>query len=133
MQRRCVLKSPAIISAPGKDEAKAPIGKGLCYTNFIIQPADAGVNTLNEKLLLTKLLSKGIPYLYWLHSLPHDGLEKIETSFAKWLEDLPTLDQFPSKFTQERIEGNEFALQASLLWDDPEFDPFLNARGGRVK
>jgi hypothetical protein len=103
-----------------------PDEKGLCYTRFLLQPlGNTGSAHSIEKDVLRRLLVNGVPYLYWLHTLPEeDGFNKIGSQFAAWLKGIPSLDDFPALFKQSRSAGNDFARRATLLWDDPDFNPF---------
>jgi len=109
-----------------------PDEKGLCYANFMLQ-STSGAGISNEKLLMGKLMRKGVPYMYWLHSEPSGGaLAKVGEVLTAWLKELRTLDEFPETFTSQRND-NDFALHASLLWDDPQFNPFPMTAGADVK
>jgi hypothetical protein len=106
--------------------------KGLCYACFAVQPASQGgsASITEEKKRLLKLLRLGVPYLYWPHQAPpSENWDQIKNRLTAWLKNLKTLDQFPDTFTAERIGGEELATQATLLWDDPQFHPFLSPRG----
>jgi hypothetical protein len=105
-----------------------PDKKGLCYTRFLVQSVGTtGSARSIEKDVLRRLLVNGVPYLYWLHALPEDdGFNKIGTQFTAWLEDVVSLDDFPSHFKEKRSAANDFARRATLLWDDPQFNPFDN-------
>jgi len=109
----------------GKSGKPASDQKGLCYARFAVQPAST-----EEKKCLLKLLHLGVPYLYWLHQAPpSENWDQIKPRLAAWLKYLETLDQFPGTFMKQRIRGEELATQATLLWDDPQFHPFLSPRG----
>lgn len=104
--------------------------RGLCYTRFIVQPTISGNAASSEKLLLLKLLRLGVPYLYWLHQPPPENdWGRIEPLFIDLLKDLAILDKFPEVFTIGRISGIELTSQASLLWDDPQYNPFTKHQG----
>jgi hypothetical protein len=111
-----------------------PADKGLCYTNFVVQPASAdGSGGTAEKKMLVKLLRLGVPYLYWLHVQKPDSCVEVERSFSGWLKELASLDEFPVAFTRERMGENQLATFATLLWDDPQFNPFCMIKGVSVK
>lgn len=113
------------IPAPSAAGGGLPNEKGFCYATFILQaPTSSQAASSHEKQLLRSLIKLGIPYLYWLHSIPPGGdPAAIEKTCKDWLQELRTLDEFPGAFTLQRI-GNAYARQASLLWDDPQFNPF---------
>ncbi|MFO1431258.1 MAG: caspase family protein [Candidatus Competibacteraceae bacterium] len=107
--------------------------RGLCYACFAVQPASQGgsANITEEKKRLLKLLRLGAPYLYWPHQAPpcENWDQIIEDQLTAWLKNLKTLDQFPDTFTEGRAYEKDIATQATLLWDDPQFHPFLSPRG----
>jgi hypothetical protein len=102
-----------------------PNEKGFCYATFVLGPPNsAQAGSSHEKQLLRNLMKLGIPFVYWLHSIPPGGDPAvIEKTCKDWLQQLKTLDEFPGAFTLHRI-GSAYARQASLLWDDPQFNPF---------
>lgn len=102
-----------------------PRNQGLCFTSFVLTPADEASVTYNdEKRIMARLLRYGAPYLYWPHRLPAGADEKtIKKNLKKMLKLLPTLAAFPGLLMRERNRGNEFASHATLLWDDPQFSP----------
>ncbi len=123
-----------LVPVPSTEEGAddpLPKEKGICYLNSIVQPASRGESgSAAEKLILQQLLSRGVPYLLWMHSLSEsDGWKQVETSFTAWLRELASLDQFPAAVAQRRFGGSRLASQATLLWDDPQFNPFQYARG----
>jgi hypothetical protein len=100
--------------------------RGVCYFNMLIPLACHGVPcSVNEKALMLKLLRLGIPYMCWVHlPAPVDWAE-LEAFLSKnCLSALHALDHFPDKFTQYRIGSIPYAAQATLLWDDPQMNPF---------
>jgi hypothetical protein len=115
--------------------ASLPSDKGLCFTSFVLPPAyETGSTCSSEKLILSKLLKLGAPYLYWLHSLPGGADWKaIMSTLTDLLAPLATLDEFPGQLTEARIRGSDFACQATLLWDDPRFNPFTSTHGVSIR
>ena len=116
-----------IIPLPSTD-SRGLIGtlRGVCYFNMLIPLACHGVPcSVNEKALMLKLLRLGIPYMCWVHlPAPVDWAE-LEAFLSKnCLSALHALDRFPDKFTQYRIGSIPYAAQATLLWDDPQMNPF---------
>ena len=104
--------------------------KGLCYTRFTVPDASANPFGSQEKKILMALIKLGVPYLHWRHAPFEDGsLEDIESFLAGKLKNLNSLDEFPQAYTNGRINGNLLACQATLLWDDPQFQPFLKQQG----
>jgi NTP-dependent ternary conflict system VMAP-like protein/caspase domain-containing protein len=102
-----------------------PGEKGICYFSTVLPPAPAGgpANTA-KKQTLQRILNNGVPYLLWMHCLPGaDGWQEMEGSFTSWLRQLASLDRFPAAVTDRRGE-NPLASQVTLLWDDPQFNPF---------
>lgn len=112
------------IPAPTGDKVKVPDEMGICYAAFVVPPLLSGGVDSHEKHFMGKLMRVGVPYLYWLHRIPTGGnLANVEESLNNWFRGLKTLEEFPGVFTSQR-NVNEYALQASLLWDDPRFNPF---------
>jgi hypothetical protein len=106
--------------------------KGLWFASFVLPPSyETHSSCQSEKLRLATLLRLGAPYLYWLHHLPAGADEKtIKKMIRAMLKSIPTLDGIPLQFMRERIRGNAFATEASILWDDPpELSPFASTRG----
>jgi hypothetical protein len=103
-----------------------PTYEGLCYTKFLVQSGVSDGCQSPEKEVLTRLLRSGVPYIYWLHELPEPTatFTQIEVQFGNWLPRADTLDEFPILFREQRSSGNGFAGYATLLWDDPQFNPF---------
>jgi hypothetical protein len=128
------LKLVPVNCAAGSEKSLLPKEKGLCYTSFVVQTNSGASSSISaEKQTLLRLLRMGVPYLYWLHSIPvPKGMGGIESEFAEWLQDIATLDRFPNVFTEKRNSGNQFASEATLLWDDPQFNPFRNTRGVKI-
>jgi hypothetical protein len=100
--------------------------RGVCYFNMLIPLARQGAPcSLNEKALMLKLLRLGVPYMCWVHLPAPINWEALEAFLSKnCLSALHALDHFPDKFTQHRISSIPYAAQASLLWDDPQMNPF---------
>ena len=48
----------------------------------------------------------------------------MEALLSKCLANVDTLDRVPGAFTLERVGANPFAAKATLLWDDPQLNPF---------
>ena len=127
-----------VLGVPAEAGTRAdllPRERGLCYMDFVVQPRDGtGSGVSMEKSILLRVLRLGAPYMYWLHKLPDsDALDRIEPEFKRWLEGLDAIDQLPKQFAKERMYGNRLAADATLLWDDPVFNPFRNSRGVSVK
>jgi hypothetical protein len=106
-----------------------PDGEGLCYTRFVLLDPGVGGGTANTaaKDTVKKVLRLGVPYLYWLNRPPTqpDCWVQLEGDVKSWLNGLLRLDDFPRVFWRQRVKGNEFATLATLLWDDPQFNPFV--------
>lgn len=97
-----------------------PDKKGPCFAGFVLPPAHGGAACLAEKDLLERLLDSGAAYLCMPHELPADcDWAKVEQDLNQLLRKVTTIDEFPSKFSAERLRGNELATKASILWDDP--------------
>ena len=121
-----------LLPVPLPDNAGAHPDKdrGLCYASFIVPGAAMSPPGSPEKKMLMKLIKFGVPYLHWRHAPFEEGaLEAVESYLAGKLENLNSLDEFPQEFTKGRINGNLLACQATLLWDDPQFQPFLKQQG----
>lgn len=104
-----------------------PRDKGLCFASFALPP---GSIDKDKRKTLMSLLRFGVPYLYWLHRFPAgaDGTA-IKGKLADMLAGARTLAEIPSCLRQERSRRNEYAYEATFLWDDPLFHPFLSTRG----
>jgi hypothetical protein len=108
-----------------------PAEKGICYTSFVVAP---GEDSHEKLLMLRTLLQLGVPYLLWLHRLPSpDAIERMNKRLGEMLAQLNTLDEFPRTFTKQRLQGNALARDATLLWDDPVFNPFHSNKGVTLK
>jgi hypothetical protein len=114
---------------PGK--VALPEEKGLCFAGFILPLSQqGGVACESEKQRLHQLLNIGAPYLYLPHVAPQEAdWRAIETALTKLLANIKTLDRFPAAFTTARSRGSDFACQATILWDDPLFNPFTSTKG----
>ncbi len=113
------------IPAPDPAGPALPSEKGFCYAGFTVRPAaggGGGGGCAGDRF--GELMRLGVPYLYWLHDGPSADVAKVEPTLTAWLGQLPTLDRLPATFMEERIRGDAYARQASLLWDDPQFNPF---------
>lgn len=114
-----------------------PAQKGFCYSQFVLLDPDVAGGTANAagKEVLKKVLRLGVPYLYWLNRPPKqpDCWALIEGDVKAWLKGLQRLDDFPREFYMQRANGNEFAALATLLWDDPQFNPFVSRKGVMTK
>lgn len=120
------------IEGPVRASGSLPIpSQGLCYVRFALRAAAAGHNTLvAEKQLLLRLLRLGVPYLYWPHELAAAASwDAIETDIRKWLDEAPSLETIPQQLTRQRTAGAPTATGGTLLWDDPEFNPFVTTFG----
>jgi len=118
------------VPLPGNAGVHPEGEKGLCYTRFIVPGASASPFGNQEKKILMALMKLGVPYLHWRHAPVDDGaLKDIESFLAGKLKNLNSLGEFPQAYTNGRINGNLLACQATLLWDDPQFQPFLKQQG----
>jgi vWA-MoxR associated protein C-terminal domain len=102
--------------------------KGFCYTEFVI-PVVTATNSerTSEKILLKKLLTLGVPYVYVLHKAPEtpDWPSNLKNAIRGWLDPLPRLGELPRVLYQNRIGHTAYACEGTLLWDDPAFVPFF--------
>jgi hypothetical protein len=120
------------ISVDTNRRTQALRDKGLCYTSFVFN-RDAKHRTLptEEQKIMLQVLKSGAPYICWLQRAPsennwHRGLE---TSLRGLLRQQQSLVDFPKAIFHERIKGDVLINNASLLWDDPNFDPFFVMSG----
>jgi hypothetical protein len=111
--------------------AALPAKKGLCFARFVLPPVhEGGAACESEKDLLERLLDTGAPYLCLPHALPAGcDWDKLERDLNKLLRKLATIDEFPSAFSAERLNGSELAAKASILWDDPLAKLFGQLKG----
>jgi hypothetical protein len=108
--------------------------KGLCYMSFVLHYTDASTPGFSEeKQIVLRLLNMGFPYLFWLHETPGDlhgdCWQALENSLTVWLKGSVRLSDFPTAVAQRRTGRDAFAYHATLLWDDPQFSPFLKTSG----
>ena len=85
---------------------------------------------LRELQVLQRLLRLGAPVLYVRHEAPADGVwQGVGTTLGEMMTTLRHLDAFAESFRDARTRGSPHAEQATLLWDDPLFNPFTSSRG----
>ncbi len=124
-----------LIPPTGRSENnELPKDKGLCYMNFIVT-TKAGTRSENRigKETIRRLLTKGTPYLLLNDLAAFKNLGETEKKFRNWLGEIGTLNEFPDQLAMERTQEDKFACQATLLWDDPELNPFGKQRGPKMK
>lgn len=113
------------------DGPSIPPGQGLCFTGFSLPHPVEGLPPTRGKDVLRRVLSLGAPFLYVRHEPPPapgewgDVARALQTLSAG----LGNLEDFVDEFHDARVRGVEDAQQASLVWDDPSFNPFTNAHG----
>ncbi|SDX38232.1 VMAP-C domain-containing protein [Thiocapsa roseopersicina] len=109
----------------------APGAQGFCYTRFTVSPPPSGAK---EKQILMRLLNSGVAFASWSHQPPPgDDWEEVAACLTHCMCASETLDRFPYQLTRRRMEGNAAASQATLLWDDPDFIPFINPKGTQIR
>ena len=125
-------QNPADVRWIRIDEGQSiPPGQGLCFAGFSLPHPVEGVTSGRGKDVLRRVLSLGAPFLYVRHQPPpapgewDDVVGALQTLSAG----LGNLEDFVDEFHDARLRGVEDAQQASLVWDDPSFNPFTNAHG----
>lgn len=108
-----------------------PADQGMCFTGFSLpHPGDTGKSNQEEKQVLDQLLNLGAPVLYVRHMAPHDERYDLVCSTLEMVTaDLKNFDAFAKVFFQHRQRGEVVASNASLLWDDPDTNPFTPSYG----
>jgi len=111
------------------DGPNIPPEQGLCFAGFSLPHPAEGVPQSRGKDVLRRVLSLGEPFLYVRHQPPSAPGEWGDVGRALQMlsSGLGNLEDFVEKFHDARLHGAEDALEASLLWDDPSFNPFTNA------
>lgn len=110
------------------DGAVIPEEEGFCFAGFSVPHPVEGVSPGRSKEVLGRVLSLGTPFLYVRHEVPptpgawDDVAAGLQTLSAK----LDNIEDFVGEFHDARLRGIEDAQQASLIWDDPSFNPFKN-------
>lgn len=112
--------------------------KGLCYAGFLLAgdtPVSSGLS--EEKETVRRLLKMGVPYFYWLHREPSEQncscWSELGSRLKSWLSSGKTLGAFPGAIRWQRAGKEEFAYFATLMWDDPQADPFMITSGVEFK
>ncbi|OMS41616.1 hypothetical protein AQ742_07985 [Burkholderia pseudomallei] len=113
------------------DGPNIPPEQGLCFAGFSLPHPVEGVPPARGKEVLRRVLNLGVPFLYIRHQPPSAPGEWGDVAHALQTLSggLGNLEDFVEKFHDARLHGAEDALEASLLWDDPSFNPFTNAHG----
>lgn len=113
------------------DEPSIPPGRGLCFAGFSLPHPVEGVPPGRGKDVLRRVLSLGAPFLYVRHQPPPGPGEwgDVASALQALSAGLRNLEDFVNEFHDARLRGVEDAQQASLVWDDPSFNPFTNAHG----
>jgi hypothetical protein len=102
---------------------------GFCYTEFPLARMNTGAaSCIIEKKLLQQLLNGGVPYLFWPHAPAR--AQAAGAPFLKWLQETPSLSEFPATIADKRGKQDPDALAGTLLWDDPERNPFSRKKSG---
>ncbi|QOZ11663.1 hypothetical protein XH96_32190 [Bradyrhizobium sp. CCBAU 51765] len=100
--------------------------QGFCYAGFICGP-DPHAET-GRRDILRRVVLRGVGYAYWLQKEPACGGDWT-IALKKYLLDalagVGQLKDLPSWIRNGRQECNELAVHGALLWDDPDFKPFL--------
>lgn len=100
--------------------------QGFCYASFICGP-DPHSET-GRRDILRRVVLRGVGYVYWLQKEPSCGSNwtaALKKYLLQVLAGVGQLKELPSWIRNGRQECNELAVHGALLWDDPDFRPFL--------
>ena len=113
------------------DGPNIPDGQGLCFAAFSLPHPVEGVPPGRGKEVLRRVLNLGTPFLYVRHQPPRTPGDWGDVARALQLlsAGLGSIEDFVERFHDARLRGDEDAQQASLVWDDPSFNPFTNVHG----
>lgn len=111
------------------DPREIPEDSGFCYAKFaLVPPAEQGTLPGRPHPGLQQIrlyLETGFPYAVWLHMEPDNGdWGKLKEYLERTLRSLASITKLPEKLTEQRAHRRRLALSASLLWDDPDLEPF---------
>jgi hypothetical protein len=102
-------------------------GEGICYAGFICGPSEYNQD---QRDLLHRLILRGVAYAFWLQRTP-GGAQDWKTELRKFLVDR-LRDCAPAEFPQEMLRrralSDPYAIDGTILWDDPDFKPFVLLR-----
>ncbi|MGF6844163.1 hypothetical protein QF001_008058 [Paraburkholderia youngii] len=103
----------------------------MCFAGFVVPHPGAGAGSCKEeKAILHRVLMLGVPVLYVRHALPTKGQwAGVGRALKKLTAELTNLEGFVGSFHDARLRGDANAEEASLIWDDPSFNPFTSDRG----
>jgi hypothetical protein len=112
-------------------ELPLPEVAGMCYTGFTLpHPAGAAASFEPQKRILNRLLSLGAPVIYVRHGAPmNECWDLVGAKLDQLTTGLSQFDSFTKVFHNDRVRGDVYAMEASLIWDDPETNPFTPTYG----
>jgi hypothetical protein len=97
---------------------------------FHVKPAHDGAHAPPEIRKLRRVMAIGTPLLHIPHDVPSCGQwQAVERTLGSIAQIAPSFSFFPAKFHQFRTRGEPHAEQATLIWDDPDINPFVAPRG----
>jgi len=119
--------------SPIDDASNTPVpsGRGLYYAAFALPEAGGnGLKNINARQRLQRLLIAGAPILCFSHNESSEyPLNELGETLNKRSRPLPHLDAFVEEFSVDRGRDLPYAVNASLVWDDPAVNPFLPTYG----
>lgn len=103
-----------------------PQDTGFCFTGFSVPNLVSDTSSsASQKEVLWRLMQLGAPVVYVRHADPGNGNWEGVADFLKTMStDSRRFDNFVHSFYRARLSQTPDASQATLLWDDPGFNPF---------
>jgi hypothetical protein len=103
-----------------------PAERGLCFAGFALAKDRA---CQEEQKKLKAAMRDGTPYLLWVHGDLADPEAELKAELAKLIAGAGAIERLPDQLARRRGREEDLAPFVSLLWDDPQFDPFQLAQG----
>jgi vWA-MoxR associated protein C-terminal domain len=109
-----------------------PNGRGLYFAAFRLtaRAADPASGRGKRDDILRRLLKLGVPCIYLPQGDSHAGdWNGLGRQLADLVRPLNHVEKLADRFLHHRIQGNALAEEAALLWDDPDYNPFMPTLG----
>jgi hypothetical protein len=132
--RGCGVNEIRLIDIPlDPDRRSAALrDKGLCYASFVFSsPTGSRAVPTDEQKIILQVLRSGVPYVCWLRCAPQAANWQLglEAQLGNMLRQQQSLGKLPEAILLERTRGDKVANDITMLWDDPDFDPFFKLSG----